>query len=305
MMGALALKSQRWVAVCTWIAAALLFQGCRHIQPPSRVDRPPWTGPTQDLSRIVAEINANNSRIPSVWSRHRYIAAIRDDKGHVDEAGGDGYLQYRAAGDLWFTGNKDIYGKVFEIGSNAERYWVKMQIPQRPTQMWWGNYANLGKPCVKSMPVQPDLLMEVLGIDVIPSDFTSEPAPVMRFNAEEHAYVIVWSYRTRDRWVAQKEVWFDRKDLWPTRVLLYDPRGRVQVRADLSKHQPVEGTFVGPPPVMATQYNLSFPESQTRMQIELEQPRIEYKGRPNNSTFRFPGTADVSEVIQIDEDCGS
>jgi len=54
----------------------------------------------------------------------------------------------------------------------------------------------------------------------------------------------VWNVRVPDRYVAQKEVWYDRKTKLPIKVLLFDPNGRVVLRADLSKHKPVQAQQV-------------------------------------------------------------
>ncbi len=53
------------------------------------------------------------------------------------------------------------------------------------------------------------MVLEVLGVGMIGSNFLAPPAPVMRFNNDTHAYMFVWSVPLADRWAAQKEIWYD------------------------------------------------------------------------------------------------
>ena len=49
----------------------------------------------------------------------------------------------------------------------------------------------------------------------------------MRFNNDAWAYMLVWNKPLRDRWAAEKEVWYDIVTKLPKLVLLFDANGRV------------------------------------------------------------------------------
>lgn len=282
---------------------ALVITGCR----PDRKGPPPYYGETLPLTDVVARINNNNAQLNTLWMEHKYDAQLVDDNKKKTTIWGDGYLLYRSPQDLLFTGELPV-GKAFEIGSNGWRYWMRVPVSQVST-MWWGLYEHLGKPCVQEMPIRPDLILAVLGVNSISVDFTQMPAPVMRFNHDRDAYMITWVTRGPDRLIATKEVWYDRKTLHPLNVLLFDANGRVLLRAYLTKHEPVEIEKVEKAqwPVVARKYDLFFPPSGSKMTIEVRRAMKQMRrGRavsPNDAAFEFPDPPGVSKVIQLDEGC--
>jgi hypothetical protein len=287
------------------ILIALLAAGCAHQA--QRVNPRYYDGPTDPMVRVVNDINANNEKIPTFLASHDFEATIVDEKGKERFVNGSGRVTYRQPYDLLLRGNKELVGTIFEVGSNSETFWLTAMPVDEPSQMWWGHYANLGKPCVQQIPIRPDLIVEVLGVSRIDTDFTRPPAPTMRFNNDQDAYMFVWNVQSRgpDRWIAQKEVWYDRQSKRPMLVVLFDHDGRIILRAYLSKHLPVrvEGLPEEQWPVMATEYSLFFPENKTKLSFSLKDVVLERKGIPNDGSFTFPDDPGVAQVNQIDADC--
>lgn len=277
-----------------------LISGCR---PTQRAPRPvPYTGPTESMGQVIEQINANNLPLRSLWAQHDFEAAIVDDKGKMHTVLGDGVLMHRKPHDLSLRGNRPGM-TIFELGSTSERFWLKL-VPEMDT-MWWGQYRNLGKPCTQEIPIRPDLILEVLGIGDIDTDFSNQPAPTMRFNNDQDAYMFIWNVKLPDRWIAQKEIWYDRQTKRPRLVLLFDEDGRVVLRGYLSEFQPVEVADLPSDrrPVVATRYDLFFPGNKSKIDLRLRDVRSMYRGAPNDRSFRFPAEPGVSRVIQIDENC--
>jgi hypothetical protein len=264
---------------------------------------PPYTGPTQPMAEVVAEINANNSALPELWARHYFEANIVDDRGRATFANGDGVLLYKAPLGMRFVGEKPGVGRIFTIGSTEERYWLTLSPPNDASRMWWGWYRNLGKPCVdmRAVPVRPDQVLQVLGVSTIPTNFIEPPAPVMRFNNDADSYMFVWQVPAGDRWAAQKEIWYDRQTKLPRRVFLFDEHGRVVLRAKLSQHTPVEVPDVPRErwPRVARRYELYFPDTGSTMEFELDEVLPGKRG----TRIAFPERENVSETIQLDKDC--
>src|SRR5207245_5834756 len=131
--------------------------------------------------------------IPTIWAQHYFEADIVDPKTKERTfVNGSGVLLYRRPMGFTLTGRKEALGEVFEIGSEGERYWMKLTPTADNKRMWFGEHRNLGKPCVQNLPIQPNLVMEVLGVGVIDTNFLQQPAPVMRYNPDADAYMFVW-----------------------------------------------------------------------------------------------------------------
>jgi hypothetical protein len=209
------------------------------------------------------------------------------------------------------VGKKAFADVIFELGSTEEKYWMKL-VPEVDT-MWYGDYANLGKPCVQRLPIQPDMVFEVLGVSTFNTDFTAAPAPVMRYNPDSDAYMFIWIVPATDppRFVAQKEIWYDRKTKLPRLVVLFDANGKPVLRAYLTKHQQLE--IEDQPkekwPFVATDYRLYFPENGSKMSLTLSEMVLCQKGVPCRRGIEFPGTtpdqAGVGKVVALDAACGN
>ena len=297
----------------TILGAILLASASLGCTGPATVARV-YSGPTDPLVKVVHEINQNNVLLPTIWSTHYYEANVVDpETGKKNFVNGTGAMLYRAPLGFRLVGKKDLVGDVFEVGSTDEYYWLKL-VPEAD-KMWFGEHRHAGKPCVKRVPIQPNLVMEVLGIGVIGTDFTQMPSPVMRFNPDADTYMMLWvgtaggAGAGPQRLAAQREVWYDRQTKLPKLVILFDRDGRPVLRANLSGHKPVEVPDMQPGtwPKIATEYKLYFPDSGSTMSIKLEDVKLENKGVPTRRGIVFPGAlpadAGVREVIKLDQDC--
>jgi hypothetical protein len=89
-------------------------------------------------------------------------------------------------------------------------------------------------------------------------------------------------------------------------VLLYGDQGRVLLRAELSDYNPVKtdkGAEVGAN--VAGTYDLSFPDTGSRMILRLRDALVSRKGFPKDISFQLPlQNPGVAKVIEVDEACG-
>jgi hypothetical protein len=293
----------------TFLFVASLLTGCLTNRPTTRPTI--YTGPTLPMADVISAINTNNRQLPTLWAHvASFDAWIYDEKKHENYVNGDGgTLLYRKSRDLRLTVKKP-FADVMTLGSNAERYWLV--VPEGPKSMWWGYARNAGKACANNMPIRPDLVLEVLGIGDINTDLTKAPFPTMRFYNDDDSYILDWSAPAIDnnppRWIVQREVWYARTTLLPKTVLLYDANGRVVLRAWLTQHVPVEipGVPEAQWPKVATHYQIYFPDSGSRMVLQLSDLRPSKQGTPNNASFTFPAQPPVPDdrIIQIDANCG-
>src|SRR4051812_1388407 len=105
------------------VSLASMSLGCH---PGPTVARGLYTGPTQTMREVVAEINANNAALPTMWA-DLYIEANFPKEGFVNS---DGTLLYKAPRSMRLAGTRPgIDGSIFEVGSSEDRYWLSMAPP--------------------------------------------------------------------------------------------------------------------------------------------------------------------------------
>jgi hypothetical protein len=272
-----------------------LLAGCAPKPGPTRT---PYTGPTDPLDKVVRDVNANNAKVTTLRCAHTFEATLVDDQGKSRTFSGGGYLLFTKPENLLLTASGVI--PYFEIGANDDRYWFTA-FPDEVSTQWWGEKAKLTDAAARQIPIRPDLLLEVLGVSEIDTNLLAPPVPVMRFNNDERAYMLVWNRPLPTRWIAEKEVWFDVETKLPRLINLFDANGRIILRAYLSDHQPVPETGGK----IATKYDLYFPENKSRMAFRLTEVRPyisgpKNRGRiPNAGSFAFPEEPGVKKQIEI------
>jgi len=296
------------------ILALFFMAGCCPCHPKNEtLKQQPWLGPTDSMAKVVADINANNSKIPTLWAHHYYEADVVDDKKHSHHVAGDGVLLYQSPISMRLRATATAVGTVFEIGSNPQSFWFELG-PDTGSTLWWGNYADLAKidPDSAGIPIRPDMVRDVLGIATINTNFSELPAPTMRFNAEADAYVFIWIAKRIDRWIALREVWYDRVTKRPKLVLLYDSNGRVVLRTTFDPKQYRQVQVPDLPreqwPWMPSDYKLSYPDTGSMLRITLDQAQLTQNVGdgvivPNPKSFRMPNpeNAGVDKVVRIAE----
>ena len=227
----------------------LLACACRPTPPQS--PKTLYVGPTLRLADLVSAVNQNNTEITSLWALvDNFKIWFVDPKTHETHyADGDGSLVYSQPDSIRFTADNTMY-PLFDLGSNGEKFWFWLK---KNGEVWSGTYSAHDRFDATDVPVPPDLVLEV------------------RFDNEDDAYMVVWQEHRPDRWVAEKEIWYDRQTLLPKLVKLYDADGRVELRADLSVPGQIE--VKGQPreqwPRMATHFELFFPPSGAKMSFDL------------------------------------
>ncbi|HEV2293370.1 MAG TPA: hypothetical protein VGR35_05910 [Tepidisphaeraceae bacterium] len=287
------------------LAVGLVQSGCGP-RPPR--PREVYSGPTKSIGEVVSIINANNQRLQTLYLNHQFAAEIvertKDGEPRRTKIDGGGVVMYQSPDNLFMNGRHPLGGKIFEIGANPQRYWLGVPHEKVDT-IWWGEMRHLGKPCVADIPIRPDLLMEVLGVFTIDSNLARFPAPVMRFNHDEDAYMFTWILPQADRFIAVKEVWYDRQTMRPKRVKLFDAEGRVLVSAFLSQHRRVKIDDVPESewPHVPGRYELFFTEDRSRMTIEVDDAYLRYKGAPDARVFRMPSPEQYANENQLDKGC--
>lgn len=285
-----------YLCLSTAICGSLV--GC---VPRDRVGPAGYFGRTEPLSVVVAAINANNQPLETLRTTGHFKARFKEDS-KTHSVDGEITILFSRPRSMRMRATNLAVGEVFDIGSNDDRYWATVR-PQ--DAFYWGSWDRVDQVDRSRVPIPPDLLLEVMPVQVLPTNLLLDPSPVLTFNNDADAYVISWQTLLSDRWIVRKQVWYDRTTFLPMNVLLFDAHGKVLLRAYLSAHKPVEAPDIARDqwPRVATKYDLFFTETGSSMVLTLDRDLALKGGRPpapNERSFIFPREPSVMHEIPLD-----
>lgn len=285
------------------LSAASLLTGC--------VGKPPALAakfdnrPTLSLDAVIARINANSGRIQTLNVDGRFDSVIANGRGGFEPLAGGMKLMHTKPNQLIVAADAAAVGvKAFALGSNGTQYWFSAFHNIDTT--WYGTPRGTANVDPR-LPVAPELLVDVLGVATLDADLLAQPVPTLRYNPDQAVYMLTWHQPTIDRWVTLREVWYDRETFLPTLVILFDRNGRVVLRANLGKYEPIrlesgESADGQPAPLVAREIKMFFPETLSRMTFTLDDVRDRRGGAPRRNSYNFsPERVSTSTVINLDE----
>src|SRR5688500_1407535 len=291
-------------AMALQLLAFLLLAGCNGPAKPAGPGDYVSPSETLSLAQLIAAINERSAKIESLFLEGSvragsggFEARIREGRDQPERfVNGEITALYLAPNRLRLVGNKDLAGRVFDLGSNGERFW--MHLPTEKV-LYTGTFEGFDPESVEQLPIRPDLVLEVLGVAPLETDLTRTPVPMLRWNPDMRAtaYMVTWAEPVEGptpRWTIVKEVWYDYKTLLPTLVVLFDADGDPLLRAYLTNNRPIGNEPDAP--MMASRYDLYFPVTGSKMWLEfgaLSFRNPQGQRHPNALSFNPPDPADV------------
>jgi len=151
------------------ILAVVAAPGCRTAGVDTMTRRePPLATPTVDVAKIIQENNRNASRISSLRANSLALTVTADHKKY----GVDGRLAMERPRNFNLQLSSPYKGEVAEIGSNDQKFWFWTRFDP-DHKSYYCNYDESGStPLVATL--QPDWIIEALGLRVIPPDEAKE-----------------------------------------------------------------------------------------------------------------------------------
>jgi hypothetical protein len=279
-----------------------MVTGCVTDQSPRTVaSTKRYVGPTDPLDVVLAKINERAARVPTLIASGKFTGNLGAKRGELRYLNGQVDLAHAKPDSVRLKLTKDLAGQLFDTGTDGKQFWLILD--QDGGTCWHGRVRATGEPPARELPIRPELLLDILGVASYSVDLTAEPAPTMRFNPDYDAYMLTWHAKQGDRFRVLREIWFDRATLRPRLVMLYDPDGRIVVRAKLDDYQPVSAGGGEPTSgEMARRFDIRFPETDSNLVITLDSVRDKRNGAPNRITFAFnPQRSGARRVIDLDE----
>jgi hypothetical protein len=192
------------------------------------------------LPSVIAQVNENSAAMNFLLKGGGVTATGEYDKNGKRES-------FELKGSLLFRKPRELYMKLehlagkLEIGSNNNEFWVWEQLGQ--DRYYWGEHKNAKNVDESEMPIRPDHLLEVIGLDEIPTaDGPNAPVPWIG----PVRYELLFLDRdSTGRAHLDRTIDIDRKPPYFIREIVYfRPDGRPKMVAKLSEYRLVEGSKV-------------------------------------------------------------
>ncbi|MEM1012532.1 MAG: hypothetical protein AAGI46_09975, partial [Planctomycetota bacterium] len=243
---------------------------------------------------------------PTLWSKGYFEVLIKEspeDSGRFFN--GEINVQHMKPDRLRVKAEKNAFGDVFDLGTDGQQLFLRFPIDN---VAYVGTADRLDPRKIAGLPIRPDLILQVLAINLLPTDLTQFPAPTLRYDPESDLHRVAFVELARfgpRRLVVTKEVWYsvpEGDDATPLarRVILNDEAGRPVLVATLARHQRVEEDG----PLVATRLLLFFPQTGGKMRMDLEELLYERgrRGRksPNERTFVVDPDRTGEDVFDLD-----
>lgn len=195
---------------------------------------------------VIARINENSRKLDFLLKGSGVSAQVK----YVEEAQRkslslNGTMLYRKPRKLWLR-LEHTWGEGLEIGSNEQQFWV-WQRGQSP-RYWWGEHGRVSDLTDTRMPIRPDHLLEVLGLEDLPPKQSLLSGPFIRVHPDRYELVFLdtaGSATEEPQRYISRALFVDRREPFLVReIVRYTPDGHLLMRAELSRYEPIETSQV-------------------------------------------------------------
>lgn len=189
-----------------------------------------------------------------------------------------------------------VLGKsYFVFGSNDERYWVEQPDARALT---WGRHNRDLEPNANDLIIRPELIVDALGISLIPEGDGSGAGPMQRLT-DTHQQLIFYEDSGRNPGRISKEFWLSRfAPQLIDRVIFRDPMGQLVMDAKLGKYKPI----VAGGPLIPHRFEVQWPATEGYMLLTVAGWRLLPKVNQDHPAFQFPldRGASFDHIVDLD-----
>lgn len=261
----------------------------------------PPAGPLT-VDEAIARVNRNAQAMDFLLRAGGITAEVRFRQR-------DEVIAQRLHGTMLFRKPRDLYLKLthplgtgargtIEAGSNDEEFWLWEKLDRR--RYSWGRHDQMIQAHEADLPLRPDLLVEVLGLRPLPTEFGGPQGPVRWIGTRSHELIFLKNDPQRGL-VISKTIDIARTPPYLVRSVVYfEPDGRPWMQATLDDYQPVAQTDE---PVLAP-HRLRLKWLPDRGWLELRIGNMKRFDKPAaERLFVSPRQADrqLGDVIRVDE----
>ena len=279
------------------------------------------------IETLVAEYNANASRVQQLWARARIRVTFSDKKGRSVSWGSASPLATANAtllldkgaspsdpADFVLIGYEVRPMELFRVGTDSAEglYYCWANLGGRGGA-WFGRTKYAGAPGVAGIPLDPLQLLEILGITELPEVRAGAmPAVVMTLQNTpgDCAYVVRYlkPQPVSGHLKIWREVYFRWSDTEPRRpyqIKLYDADGLCRVVAKVVDYKPIATDTDDEGPIMPTDIRITWPviknvQPASSLHMRLSEMSTTRRFSQKAFDFRSHLPASITNPVQVD-----
>jgi hypothetical protein len=206
---------------------------------------------------------------------------FRDSKGKLHQfIGYEARLFYRPTQSLLFD-VRSLAGTVAQFGSNDERYWVWVDVPD-VRKLWWGTWERASLSSARELPVPPNELLDALMLRPLPESLDGGQLPLLRVEGDDHRLVYV-RLGAGGQPAGWREVRLDpHAPYQPLEIIDRLPDGELVMHAQLRDYRRIGADG----PLTPRRYVVRWPPSDAEMRLDI----LSAKSRSDlpGEVFEFP-----------------
>lgn len=229
--------------------------------------------PPRSVDEAVDRVNLNLAKVtqPLYCKPASVSFSFRDADGRKRSfIGHPCTIIFQPARDLYFDIKSPLAGGIARLGSNQERYWFYVDLPD-VQKLWFGAWNALGSGPPRRLPIPPGDLLDAMMLRPLPRSLVGGLRPMLRILGDDQRLLYV---RLNDLGepVGVREVKLDpRPPYQPIELLDFSRDGELLMRAKLSNYKPVEGGG----PLTPRNYKVEWPPTGTTMDLSIDRVRFE------------------------------
>jgi len=183
--------------------------------------------------------------------------------------------------------NMSVLGKsYFAFGSNQERYWVEQPDARALT---WGRHDRDIQPLARELIIRPELIVQALGISLLPEDLADANGPVQRLTDDYQQLIFVDHSGQAGGGQAggriSKEFWLDRySPQLIGRIVFRDPMGQIAMDAKLGNYKPI----IPGGPLIPHRFEIDWPATEGHMLFTTRGWKMLPQVTEEHPAFQFP-----------------
>ena len=222
--------------------------------------------PPASRREAIERVNSNLGRIEQALQYNGWVSfKFRDERGGMHSFDlNEARLIYSPPQSLLFDVRSSLAGTVAQFGSNAEHYWLWVDVPD-VRKLWRGGWQSVTAEGEQKLPIPPNELFDALMLRPLPESLEGGQLPLLRIEGENYWLVFV-RLGAGGQPIGYREIRLaPRPPYQPLEIIDRLPDGELLMNAQLTDYHPIGAGG----PFTARRYIVRWPQHAAEMRLDI------------------------------------